>query len=53
MTLESIEKKQDYMNNLKDGLIDFVAGSLGKFVIINFKYRVIVAYYIFLPNSFY
>ncbi|KAL2726461.1 mitochondrial ornithine transporter 1 [Vespula squamosa] len=29
MTLESIEKKQDYMNNLKDGVIDFVAGSLG------------------------
>ncbi|XP_047352674.1 mitochondrial ornithine transporter 1 isoform X1 [Vespa velutina] len=29
MTLKSIEEKQDYMNNLKDGLIDFVAGSLG------------------------
>ncbi|KAF7403708.1 hypothetical protein HZH68_006502 [Vespula germanica] len=29
MTLESVEKKQDYMSNLKDGFIDFVAGSLG------------------------
>lgn len=53
MTLESVEKKQDYMSNLKDGFIDFVAGSLGKFIIINSKYWVIIVSYIFISDSFY
>ncbi|KAI4502628.1 hypothetical protein M0802_002540 [Mischocyttarus mexicanus] len=29
MSLESVKDQPDYMNNLKDGVIDFVAGSLG------------------------